>query len=92
MAGVQEDRGDGLRDKVVRKQEELARLEEAGEEDFLGSVENGQSTSIPPTSAPPKGPIKARTPEYRQVRTKINKPQGKAKEETETDPMAPWKP
>ena len=47
--GVQEDRGDGLRDKVIRKQEELARLEEAGEEDFLGSVKNGQSASNHPT-------------------------------------------
>ena len=42
--GVQEDRGDKLRDKMMKKQEELARMEEVGEEDFLGPVGNGQST------------------------------------------------
>ena len=36
--GVQEDRGDGLRDTVIRKQEELARLAEVAEADFLGPL------------------------------------------------------
>ena len=78
---------------MIRKQEELARMEEVGEDDFLGPVGTGQSTGqAPSTSIPPAGPTKARAPEYRQAGTKINKPQGKAEEETETDPMAPWKP
>ena len=34
--GVQEDRGDGLRDTVIKKKEELARLEEIEEDDFRG--------------------------------------------------------
>ena len=36
--GVQEDRGDGLRDTVIRKQEELARLAEVAEADFFGPL------------------------------------------------------
>ena len=46
--GVQEDRGDELRDKVMRKQEELARMEEVEEDDLLGPVGNGQSTDQAP--------------------------------------------
>ena len=91
--GVQEDRGDGLRDTVIRKQEELARMEEAGEDNFLGPGGTGQSMGQTPLHFDPlAGPAKARTPEYRQAGTKINKPQGKVEEETETCPPAPWKP
>ena len=36
--GVQEAQGDGLRDKVIRKQEELARLAKVVEADFLGPL------------------------------------------------------
>ena len=43
--GVQEDRGDGLRDTVIKKKEELARLEEVEEDDLRGPVGTGQSTS-----------------------------------------------
>ena len=43
MVGVQEDRGDGLMDTVIRKKEELARLEEVEEDDFRGPVGTGQS-------------------------------------------------
>ena len=45
---VQEDRGDRLRDKMIRKQEELARMEEGGEDDFLGPVRTGQSMDQAP--------------------------------------------
>ena len=91
--GVQEDRGDGLRDTVIRKQEELARMAEVVEDDFLSPVGTDQSTSqAPTTSTSPSGPAKARAPEYRHAGTKINEPQGRAREETETGPPAPWKP
>ena len=43
--GVQEDRGDGLRDTVIKKKEELARLEEVEEDDLRGPIGTGQSTS-----------------------------------------------
>ena len=43
--GEQEDQGDGLRDTVIKKKEELARLEEVEEDDFCGPVGTGQSTS-----------------------------------------------
>ena len=43
--GVQEDRGDGLKDTVIKKKEELARMEEVEEDDFRGPVGTGQSTS-----------------------------------------------
>ena len=42
--GVQEDRGDGLRDTVIRKQEELARLAELEEEESLDSLGVDQGT------------------------------------------------
>ena len=43
--GVQEDRGDGLRDTVIRKKEELARLEEVEEDNFRSPIGIGQSTN-----------------------------------------------
>ena len=90
--GVQEDLGDGLRDTVIRKQEELARMAEVVEDDFLGPVGTDQSTSqAPTTSTSPSGPTKARIPEYRRAGTKINEPQGRAGEETEISLPAPWK-
>ena len=46
--GIQEDRGDGLRDTVVKKQGELARMEEVREDEFLGDIGNGQSTGQAP--------------------------------------------
>ena len=46
--GIQEDRGDGLRDTVIRKQEELARMAEVVEDDFLGPVGTDRSTSQAP--------------------------------------------
>ena len=53
--GIQEDRGDGLRDTVIRKQEELARMEEVGEDDFLGPIGTGQSTGQAPLHFDPSG-------------------------------------
>ena len=44
----QEDRGDDLREKVDRKQEELARLAEVEEADFLGTVGADRVAGRPP--------------------------------------------
>ena len=50
--GVQEDWGDGLRDMVIRKQEELAMMEEMGEENFRNP---GQTTGQSPLYFNPSG-------------------------------------
>ena len=46
---------DGLRDKVVRKQDELARMEEVGKDDFLGLIGTGQSAGQAPLHVNPSG-------------------------------------
>ena len=53
--GVQEDRGAGLRDKVIRKQEELVRMEEVEDDDFPSPVGTGQSTDQAPLHFDPSG-------------------------------------
>ena len=39
----------------MRKQEELARMEEVGEDDFLGPIVTGQSTGQAPLHLDPSG-------------------------------------
>ena len=91
--GVQEDWGDGLRDAVIRKQEEWPGWRKWGKTTSSAPSGLAKVRARPPsTSTPPAGSTKARAPEYRQAGTKINKPQGMAEEETETGHPASWKP
>ena len=53
--GEQEDRGDDLREKVDRKQEELARLAEVAEADFLGPVGADRVAGQAPPHFDPSG-------------------------------------
>ena len=69
--GVQEDRGDGLRDTVVRKQEELARMEEVGEDNFLGPNGTGQSTG----QAPPHFELSGRPNQGQGTRVQVSRSQ-----------------
>ena len=88
--GVQEDRGDGLRDTVIRKQEELARLAEVEEDESLDSlgVDQGTGQAHHPFELSPSGPTKAKIPENRRAGIKANEPQGRAGERTETCSMS----
>ena len=45
--GVQEDRGDKLRNKVIKKQEEFARIEEGGKMSSLAPPERGKVWARP---------------------------------------------
>ena len=53
--GEQEDRGDDLKDKVNRKQEELARLAEVKEADFLDPGEADRGAGQAPPYFDPSG-------------------------------------
>ena len=90
--GAQEDRGDGLRDTVIRKQEELARLEEVVEADFIGPLEVDQGMG----PIPHPFELSVRTSQGQDTREQASRDQdqrapGLGRGRREAGSMAPWK-
>ena len=74
---VQDDRGDDLREKVDRKQEELAQLAEMSEADFLGPVGADRVAGQAPPHFDPSG----RLNQGQEIRKQAGRDQ---------DQRAPW--
>ena len=91
--GVQEDRWDELRYKVMGNKRSWPGGKKWGRTISSAPPGMGKVWVRPSSTATPlAGPTRARAPEYKQAGTKINKPRGKVEEEKETGPSAPGKP
>ena len=77
-----------MRDKVDRKQEELARLAKVAEADFLApSRQTGWRARPLPVSIPPAGSTQARTSGNRRAGTRTNEPRAGQERRREPAPQ-----
>ena len=90
--GQQEDRGDDLKEKVDRKQDELARLVKWWNQTFSNPKGKvwGLARTLPMRTTP-AGSNKAKTSGNRQARKRTNEPQGRVGGRTGTGFVAPCK-